>query len=77
MAMLTWYREADRKTRRVFWTCSAGWAMDMADGVVYSYLIPILVTALGMTLAQAGFIASVNYFAAALGGWIGGWRRCF
>ncbi len=26
-----------------------------------------------MTLAQAGFIASVNYFAAALGGWIGGW----
>ena len=73
MAMLTWYREADKKTRRVFWTCSAGWAMDMADGVVYSYLIPILVTALGMTLAQAGFIASVNYFAAALGGWIGGW----
>ncbi len=73
MAMFTWYREADKKTRRIFWTCSAGWAMDMADGVVYSYLIPILVTALGMTLAQAGLISSVNYFAAALGGWIGGW----
>src|SRR5690606_36333567 len=73
MAMFTWYREADKKTRRIFWTCSAGWAMDMADGVVYSYLIPVLVTALGMTLAQAGFISSVNYFAAALGGWIGGW----
>src|SRR5690606_13940345 len=61
------------KTRRIFWTCSAGWAMDMADGVVYSYLIPVLVTALGMTLAQAGFISSANYFAAALGGWVGGW----
>ncbi|WP_305096763.1 MFS transporter [Croceibacterium aestuarii] len=73
MAMFTWYRDADKKTRRIFWTCSAGWAMDMADGVVYSYLIPVLVAALGMTLAQAGFIASVNYFAAALGGWIGGW----
>lgn len=73
MAMFTWYRESDKKTRRIFWTCSAGWAMDMADGVVYSYLIPVLVTALGMTLAQAGFISSVNYFAAALGGWIGGW----
>jgi MFS family permease len=73
MAMLNWYREADKKTRRIFWTCSAGWAMDMADGVVYSYLIPVLVGALGMTLAQAGFISSVNYFAAALGGWIGGW----
>lgn len=73
MAMFDWYSESDKKTRRIFWTCSAGWAMDMADGVVYSYMIPILVTALGMTLAQAGFIASVNYFAAALGGWIGGW----
>jgi len=71
--MFTWYREADRKTRRIFWTCSAGWAMDMADSVVYSYLIPILMTALGMSLVQAGFISSANFFAAALGGWIGGW----
>ena len=73
MAMLDWYRESDRKTRRIFWTCSAGWAMDMADSVVYSYLIPVLVSALGMTLLQAGFISSANFFAAALGGWIGGW----
>ena len=71
--MFTWYREADRKTRRIFWTCSGGWAMDMADSVVYSYLIPVLVTALGMTLVQAGFISSANFFAAAIGGWIGGW----
>jgi len=71
--MFSWYKEADRKTRRIFWTCSAGWAMDMADGVVYSYMIPILVTVLGMSLAEAGMISSANYFAAALGGWIGGW----
>ena len=71
--MFTWYREADRKTRRIFWTCSAGWAMDMADSVVYSYLIPLLMVSLGMTLVQAGFISSANFFAAALGGWIGGW----
>jgi MFS family permease len=71
--MFTWYLEADKKTRRIFWTCSAGWAMDMADSVVYSYLIPLLMTALGMTLVQAGFISSANFFAAAVGGWIGGW----
>lgn len=70
---MDWYREADRRTRRVFWTCSAGWAMDAADGLIYQYLIPVLITALGMTLAQAGVIASANYFAAAIGGWIGGW----
>ncbi|RZA15352.1 MAG: MFS transporter, partial [Proteobacteria bacterium] len=69
----SWYREADRKTRRVFWTCSAGWAMDSADGLVYQYLIPLLIMGLGITLAEAGTIASANYFAAAIGGWVGGW----
>lgn len=71
--MFGWYREADRKTRRVFWTCSAGWAMDSADGLVYQYLIPLLIVGLGMTLTEAGTIASASYFSAAVGGWIGGW----
>jgi MFS family permease len=71
--MMSWYREADKRTRRVFWTCGAGWAMDTADGLIYQYLIPLLVVALGMTLQQAGLIASANYFAAAIGGWVGGW----
>jgi MFS family permease len=70
---MTWYREADRKTRRVFWTCSAGWAMDSADGLVFQYLIPVLIIAFGMTMAEAGAIASASYFAAAIGGWLGGW----
>lgn len=73
MARFQWYRDADRKTRRVFWTCSAGWAMDSADGLVYQYLIPLLIVGLGMTLTEAGTIASASYFAAAIGGWIGGW----
>lgn len=68
-----WYRDADRKTRRVFWTCSAGWAMDSADGLIYQYLIPLLIVGLGMTLTEAGTIASASYFAAAIGGWLGGW----
>lgn len=71
--MMAWYREADRKTRRVFWTCGAGWAMDTADGLVFQYMIPVLIAAFGMTLAQASYIASANYIAAALGGWLGGW----
>jgi MFS family permease len=71
--MMTWYKEADKKTRRVFWTCSAGWAMDSADGVVYSFMIPLLMASLGLTLTQATSIASANFFAAAIGGWLGGW----
>jgi MFS family permease len=71
--MMAWYREADSRTRRVFWTCSAGWAMDTADGLIFQYMIPLLVVALGMTLQQAGLVSSANYFASAIGGWIGGW----
>ena len=71
--MMSWYRAADSRTRRVFWTCGAGWAMDTADGLIFQYLIPLLVVALGMTVKQAGLIASANYFASAIGGWIGGW----
>lgn len=71
--MTSWYRAMDGKTRRVFWTCSFGWAMDTADGLVFQYLIPVLVAGLGITLAQASMITSANYIAAALGGWLGGW----
>jgi MFS family permease len=71
--MMSWYRESDKRTRRVFWTCGAGWAMDAADGQVYQYLIPLLIGSLGLTLTQATSIASANFFSAAFGGWIGGW----
>ncbi|HZF45214.1 MAG TPA: MFS transporter, partial [Sphingomonadaceae bacterium] len=71
--MFTWYRESDKKTRRLFWTCGAGWVMDAADAQVYQYLIPLLIGSLGLTLTEAGSIASANYFSAAIGGWLGGW----
>ena len=47
--------------------------LDAMDGFVYQYLIPAIIAGLGITLAQAGTIASANYFAAAIGGWTGGW----
>jgi MFS family permease len=72
-AALSWYRQMTGQTRRVFWTCSIAWGLDAVDALVYQYMIPVLMTALGMTLAQAGAIASANYFASAIGGWIGGW----
>lgn len=68
-----WYRAADARVRRVFWTCTTAWGLDAMDGLVYQYLIPVLVVGLGMTLEQAGAIASANYFATAIGGWLGGW----
>ncbi|OYX64274.1 MAG: MFS transporter [Sphingomonadales bacterium 32-64-17] len=72
-SLFGWYREADGKTRRVFWTVGAGWVMDAADAQVFQYLIPLLITSLGITLTEAGSIASASYFSAAIGGWLGGW----
>ena len=71
--MLSWYRGTDGQTRRVFWTCLVAWGLDAADAFVYQYLIPVIIAGLGITLSQAGLIAGVNYFASALGGWLGGW----
>ena len=68
-----WYRQSTPKVRRVFWTCAAAWGLDSMDGFVFQYMIPALVAGLGLTLAQAGSIASANYFAGAIGGWTGGW----
>jgi len=67
-----WYREADARVRRVFWTCSAAWALDSMDALVYSFMIPALMVAFGMTLTEAQTINTWNFVAAALGGWIGG-----
>ena len=72
-SLFGWYRESPPKTRRVFWTVAAGWVMDAADAQVYQYLIPLLIMSLGITLTEAGSIASASYFAAAIGGWLGGW----
>jgi MFS family permease len=68
-----WYRQSTPKVRRVFWTCAAAWGLDSMDGFVYQYMIPAVMAGLGLTLAQAGSIASANYFAGAIGGWTGGW----
>ncbi len=67
-----WYKQATARVKRVFWTCSAAWALDSMDALVYGFMIPALMTAFGMTLLEAQFINTANFVAAALGGWIGG-----
>lgn len=68
-----WYTLADGRTRRVFWACFLGWGLDAMDGLIYQYMVPLLIAALGLTIGQAGSIVSANFFAAAIGGWAGGW----
>jgi MFS family permease len=58
--------------KRVFWTCSAAWALDSMDALVYSFMIPTLMLAFGMTLLEAQAINTANFVSAAIGGWLGG-----
>jgi MFS family permease len=67
-----WYKEADAKVRRVFWTCTAAWALDSMDALVYSFMIPTLMVVFGMTLLEAQAINTANFVSAAIGGWVGG-----
>jgi MFS family permease len=67
-----WYRQANARVRRVFWTCSVAWALDSMDALVYGFMIPTLMMAFGMTLLEAQAINTANFVSAALGGWIGG-----
>jgi MFS family permease len=67
-----WYHQASARVKRVFWTCSAAWALDSMDALVYSFMIPTLMLAFGMTLLEAQAINTANFVSAAIGGWLGG-----
>lgn len=67
-----WYAAANARVRRVFWTCTAAWALDSMDALVYSFMIPTLMVAFGMTLIEAQTINTAHFVSAAIGGWLGG-----
>ena len=49
-----------------------GWSMDAFDFMIYSFLIPTLMAAWGMTKGEAGLIATSAALTSALGGWAAG-----
>ena len=67
--MFSWYRELTKRERNAFWGCFAGWAVDAMDAQLFSFVLPVLIVAWGMTTAQAGYLATATLLSAALGGW--------
>ena len=70
--MVVWYRELSERERRTFWGCFGGWALDAMDVQIFSFLIPTLVAAWGISQVQAGLLGTSALVASAIGGWIGG-----
>lgn len=67
-----WFFELSTAERRTFWASFGGFALDGMDILLYSFVIPTLITLWSMTRADAGMIATVALLVSALGGWISG-----
>ncbi len=50
--------ELTRRERSTFWGCFAGWAVDAMDAQLFSFVLPVLIAAWGMTTAEAGYLST-------------------
>jgi MFS family permease len=70
--MFEWMRGFAPAERRTFAAAFGGWTMDAMDYMVFSFVIPSLISLWGISGGQAGLLATVTLLVSAVGGWIGG-----
>jgi MFS family permease len=68
-----WLATLTSRERRAFVACAGGWALDAMDVQLYSFVIPALIAAWGITRAQAGLLGTAALLVSAVGGWFAGW----
>lgn len=64
-----WLLRTTVNERRAMLAAYAGYGLDGFDFMVYTFVIPTLITLWGMSKAQAGYIASASLITSAIGGW--------
>src|ERR1700724_3560576 len=64
-----WLLRTTVNERRAMLAAYAGYGLDGFDFMVYTFVIPTLITLWGMSKAQAGYIASAALITSAIGGW--------
>lgn len=69
---LTWLRETSQQERITLTAAFGGFAVDAFDFMIYTFVIPTLIAAWGMSKAEAGFIATASLLSSAIGGWAAG-----
>jgi MFS family permease len=67
-----WLLQTGANERRAMLAAFAGYGLDGFDFMVYTFIIPTLLTLWGMSKAQAGYIASAALITSAIGGWSAG-----
>jgi MFS family permease len=64
-----WLRQTSVNERRAMLAAYAGYGLDGFDVMVYTFIIPTLMTLWGLSKAEAGYIASATLLTSAVGGW--------
>ncbi|TKC90803.1 MFS transporter [Trinickia terrae] len=72
MRSFQWFAELSTRERRTLYAGFGGYAVDAFDFMIYSFLIPALIAAWGMTKSEAGMIATSSLISSAVGGWLAG-----
>ena len=67
-----WYKALSPVGRAAFFSCFAGVTLDAMDMRIYSFLMPSLAKAWGVTDSQLGVLFSAAMITAAIGGWVTG-----
>ncbi len=70
--MLSWWRELTREERAALVAAAGGWSVDAFDFMIYSFAIPALIAAWGMSRTEAGLVATSTLLFSAAGGWLAG-----
>src|SRR5438874_614508 len=68
-----WLASLTARERHVFAACAGGWALDAMNVQIYSFVIPALIAAWGLTRGQAGVLGTAALLVSAAGGWCAGW----
>lgn len=66
---LGWYSDLTSVERRTYWACFAGFGLDSMDTTIYALVIPSLITVLGLTRPEAGYLATAALLGTGVGGW--------
>jgi MFS family permease len=67
-----WLQETTAGERRALLAAYAGYGLDGFDFMIYSFIIPTLLSLWSISKAEAGYIASGTLITSAIGGWAAG-----
>jgi MFS family permease len=67
-----WLNDTSSGERKALFAAFAGYGVDAFDYMIYTFLIPTLIVAWGITKADAGYIATSALLTSAVGGWLAG-----